>query len=127
MRSLFKVVAKALIFDRDHKNIITIHMNNDNIWGLPGGHIEEGESPDETIVREINEECGLTINNLKRCDFFIHENGKVVLAYIGEIDKIELKSNQNNLEGIPKWISKEEFMNVDINKKYHDFVLDNWK
>ncbi|HEY8432240.1 MAG TPA: NUDIX domain-containing protein [Sandaracinaceae bacterium] len=30
-------------------------------WCLPGGRIEPGEAPDETAVREIAEETGLTI------------------------------------------------------------------
>jgi 8-oxo-dGTP pyrophosphatase MutT (NUDIX family) len=29
-------------------------------WNFPGGHIEEGEAPDQTCIREILEETGLT-------------------------------------------------------------------
>ena len=28
-------------------------------YSLPGGGIEEGESPEETALRELKEECGL--------------------------------------------------------------------
>jgi ADP-ribose pyrophosphatase YjhB (NUDIX family) len=31
-----------------------------SVWVLPKGHIERGESPDETAVREIFEEAGVT-------------------------------------------------------------------
>jgi ADP-ribose pyrophosphatase YjhB (NUDIX family) len=31
-----------------------------SVWVLPKGHIEPGESPDETAVREIFEEAGVT-------------------------------------------------------------------
>jgi 8-oxo-dGTP pyrophosphatase MutT (NUDIX family) len=30
-------------------------------WGLPKGHPENAESPEETAVREVNEECGTTL------------------------------------------------------------------
>ena len=33
-------------------------------WGLPGGHVEAGESPEDCIRREANEECGITLGKL---------------------------------------------------------------
>jgi 8-oxo-dGTP pyrophosphatase MutT (NUDIX family) len=29
-------------------------------WDLPKGHIEQGETPEECALREVNEECGIT-------------------------------------------------------------------
>ena len=34
-------------------------------WGLPGGHIEANESPEECLKRECIEEAGVEIDNLK--------------------------------------------------------------
>jgi mutator protein MutT len=31
-----------------------------NVWDLPGGHCEPGESPDQTLERELQEEIGVT-------------------------------------------------------------------
>ena len=32
-------------------------------WSAPGGKMEHGESPQETVIREITEETGLTVKN----------------------------------------------------------------
>ncbi|MDP3444092.1 MAG: NUDIX hydrolase [Ignavibacteria bacterium] len=126
MRKLFKVSTKAAIFDSTHERILVIHMNHDDDWGLPGGHIEEGETPDIAISRELLEECGIIPDALQSKSFFMHSNGKLILSYIGEVNDTKLKSQQNELEGIPKWISLSEFQTIQIEPNYRNFVLENW-
>ena len=46
-----------LLGRRHQPEIPDIH----NKWNLLGGRIEFGENPEETIVREIKEECGLDV------------------------------------------------------------------
>ena len=38
-------------------------------WGLPGGHQEWGESPEQTAVREVAEETGLVVTAVQRLSF----------------------------------------------------------
>ena len=38
-------------------------------WGLPGGHQEFGESPEQTAVREVAEETGLQVVATARLGF----------------------------------------------------------
>ena len=51
--------ASALIY---HNNrVLLIHHRKKKVWIYPGGHVESYEAPDEAVIREIREECGLDI------------------------------------------------------------------
>lgn len=62
IRPLFQVFAAAVILDRD-KNIFLVKSTYQRFhpWGLPGGSLEYGEHPEETVIREVLEETGLRI------------------------------------------------------------------
>jgi 8-oxo-dGTP diphosphatase len=34
-----------------------------NLWDVPGGHVEEGETPEQCIVREMKEEIGVDLED----------------------------------------------------------------
>lgn len=54
--------AAAVIFD-DAGRVLLIRENYDRYrWGLPGGAVEEGETPAEAALRETNEETGLIVS-----------------------------------------------------------------
>jgi 8-oxo-dGTP pyrophosphatase MutT (NUDIX family) len=52
-----KVGAEAAIVDDDER-VLLVRRADDGCWGLVSGWIDSGESPAETIVREIKEETG---------------------------------------------------------------------
>ena len=50
-----------------------------NTWNFPGGHIEFGETFAETAAREVDEEAGVKIKNIRFAgltnDFFANKAG----------------------------------------------------
>ena len=82
---------------------------------FPGGHVEEGESLFESVVREMKEETGLTIENPKVCGFkdWIQEDGIRYVVLLYKTDKFtgELKSSD---EGRVFWIDRAEINSVNL-------------
>jgi 8-oxo-dGTP diphosphatase len=127
MRKLFKVSTKVAVFNRDKTKVLVIHMDKNNDYGLPGGHIDEGEDIEVAVRRELAEECGIDEIELAKTDFFLHSNGKLILAFVGQLnDHEELASQQSEQEGIPRWLTKDKFEALAIEPNYKRLVLDNW-
>ncbi len=60
-------VATALLFDCNGKLLIYLRDDKPDIsfanhWDLFGGIIEQGESPEQALVREVKEELGITLS-----------------------------------------------------------------
>jgi 8-oxo-dGTP pyrophosphatase MutT (NUDIX family) len=53
-----------------------------NNWGLPKGHIEGGETPEQAALREVAEETGLgalsMVAQLPTIDWYFRDRGKLV-------------------------------------------------
>ena len=81
--------AGGVIFRRNQKNEVEILLIQDSKdrWTIPKGHIEEGETAQETARREIGEEAGL--HDVKIIGWL----GKINFRY-RRIDKLVLMTTQ---------------------------------
>ena len=57
-----KIKSRAIITDNEGKVLIA---NYGGVYLLPGGSIDEGENPNDTIIRELSEETGLEFQQLE--------------------------------------------------------------
>ena len=65
-QSRFTVTAAAIVTDKDNRVLLLNHrFRAGSGWGIPGGFIERGEQPDEALRRELREEVGLEVQDLK--------------------------------------------------------------
>jgi 8-oxo-dGTP pyrophosphatase MutT (NUDIX family) len=56
----------SFIFDSQKKQILLLkHTDTSRGYDIPGGHIETGETPIEALHREILEETGAIVKNIK--------------------------------------------------------------
>ena len=55
----------ALIFNRDNRVLLVLSERWGGKYVVPGGHIELGERIEETVLREVKEETGLDVYDLK--------------------------------------------------------------
>ena len=79
-------------------------------WNFPGGHVEQGEFVTPSVIREVREEMGLTIENPKLCgikEFHKEQDGKrfIVFLYVASRFFGELRSSD---EGDVFWYPLSE-------------------
>ena len=110
--------AGGIVFRRNAENGVEILLIQDakDRWTIPKGHIEEGETAQQTAKREIGEEAGL-----KEVDV-LGWLGKIHFRY-RRIDKLVLMTTQIYLvraKGDTNDIQKEEWMNGIQWFTFHD-------
>jgi len=73
---------------RDSK-ILMIHTYRFGryIYELPGGGIEEGETPEDAALRELQEECGLVGTIVRPLNVLHRMNGNTEYVFLVEVTK----------------------------------------
>lgn len=76
-------LAMAVVVDSGRLLLIRRSVpENDLVWALPGGKVEDGESPEQAAVREALEETGLTVKAKRMLGERVHPDTGRRIAYV---------------------------------------------
>lgn len=111
-----KLVTAAIMI-KDNKILIAQRSKKDKLssmWEFPGGKIEEGETPQECLKREIKEELNInvSIGEFFGESIYHYEGGSIkLLGYYAFYESGDLKLNVHDQV---KWVTPEEIKNYDF-------------
>ena len=74
-------LAGALIINKNR--LLLMHRNTENRvqWELPGGKLENGEKPENTVIRELIEELNINIKIERYLGYKESEENNIILKY----------------------------------------------
>lgn len=124
----------AAVIHKDGKFLICQRPNGKDLaqlWEFPGGKIKPNETAEESIIRECQEELGVTINNLIKFDEITYEypNFTVhIIFFTAEIAYGELIQKEHDRTA---WITQQdigqfEFCPADVEilkRNYEKFKM----
>lgn len=126
-----QVICSAFI-EKDWK-FLTFMCPRFKVWRAPWGRVEYGEKLEETLIREMQEEVGVTFKNPKFIGFWqdmqFHykkqiKTSRLIMYFYVKTDK-KLTIDKNEAEEY-KWLSIQEIKVLE-NKEWalNDFFLRN--
>ena len=92
---------------------------NEGKWIGIGGHFEEGESPEECLLREVYEETGLTLTSyrLRGIITFVSDewSGEYMHLYTADDFEGDVNAAQAKCtEGVLRWIPKQKVYDLNL-------------
>ncbi len=94
-------------------------------WDFPGGGMDKGEEPVEGIKREIKEEAGIEVKEVRVVDVrseVLHKSGDVVvmLGYSCVTKDYNVKLSWEHDQFA--WLDREEALRVELPKTHRSFL-----
>ena len=98
-----------------HRVKKTVDENKDKWIGI-GGKFEEGESPEDCLLREVREETGLTLKRWRYRGIvtFVSDQWGTEYMHLFTADAWEGQLRQDCDEGVLEWIDREKLLTLPI-------------
>lgn len=101
----------------DAGNVLVQDRLNPNWPGItfPGGHVENGESFTDSVIREVYEETGLTVSELQMCGIkdWVRDDGTRYVVLLYKTNKFIGKLMSSD-EGEVFWVPLNDMPNMNL-------------
>ncbi len=89
---------------------------NHNLWIAVGGKVEEGESPDECMLREVREETGLQLREWQYRGIvtFVSDEYENEYMHLFTTSQFDGAMVEDCREGDLQWIAKSDLFNLPM-------------
>lgn len=113
---------KAVILNNDKILILEKNLTSSELWDLPGGLIENNESEEQALQREVREELDIDICILKSIgnwQFIRNIDSRVVYVsnYLCLIEDSDFKITLSDEHKSYKWIFPTDFQKLRVKDK----------
>ena len=126
------IMQSYILIKNENKYLLeqTTERNNYK-WAIPGGHVLSGETPENALKRELNEELGITDIQYQKIDTikFPYNSYIFNVFYSNTIIDINLLKLQPDEVTQVKWYTKEEILKLienDMIPRGYAFILKNY-
>jgi len=91
-------VGAGIILQDSEGRLLLQKRVDDGKWSIPGGWMEEGETPERAAIRETKEETGLDIALMQLLDVHVREDGSVHLLFEAQLLSGKPRTSNENTE-----------------------------
>lgn len=129
----FNVRVTGILIEDEKLLLVNQKVNDSRNWSLPGGKLEQGETLEGGLIREMKEETGLDIEVVKLlyiCDVSASKNTLLHISFLLKRVDGEIKMPTNDLETNPildvKFVPVNALSEYGFTEKFIDLEKNNF-
>ena len=108
----------VLVYDRDRVLLGRQHFWPEGMYSLLAGYVEPGETIEHAVAREVFEESGIIVKNVK----YLHSQpwpfpSSLMLGFTAEAGTEKINYNDNEIEDV-QWFTRDEMLDFKSQGKF---------